>query len=220
METDLFELCKEKTTPTWISISPNGSRFVVSATDCYVRVFDFKTGKLKRKYDETLKSLEARYKAGETFGLEAIDFGRRVAFEKEYLSQILSVPASNAIFDNSGNFIILPTLLGIKIINLVTNKTVKLLGRVVGSYSLRNIIITRKFLLNRRALNVSLRSVCTKEHRRRITKCSMLWVAPTRNPQKRGKSKQGSPEVTLPWCALRSTKSDFTCFLSESRPNR
>ena len=132
METDLFELCKAKTTPTWVSISPDGSRFVVSATDCYVRVFDFKTGKLKRQYDETLKTLEERYKAGETFGLEAIDFGRRVAFEKEYLSEILSVPSSNAIFDSSGNFIILPTLLGIKIINLVTNKTVKMLGRVVS----------------------------------------------------------------------------------------
>jgi len=53
--------------------------------------------------------------------------------EREYLAAMPDVPPSNAIFDESGNFILLPTLLGIKVINVVTNKTVRVLGRVESS---------------------------------------------------------------------------------------
>ena len=46
--------------------------------------------------------------------LEPIDFGRRVAVEKELASDP-EAPPPNAIFDESGNFVLYPTLLGIKV---------------------------------------------------------------------------------------------------------
>lgn len=48
------------------------------------------------------------------YRLEAIDFGRRMAVEKE-IEKTEHVPQPNAVFDESSNFIIYATLLGIKV---------------------------------------------------------------------------------------------------------
>lgn len=47
------------------------------------------------------------------YHLEAIDFGRRMAVEKE-IEKTENVPQPNAVFDESCNFLIYATLLGIK----------------------------------------------------------------------------------------------------------
>ena len=49
------------------------------------------------------------------YRLDAIDFGRRLAIEKE-MRGMEGVPPPNAVFDETGNFVIYPTLLGIKVI--------------------------------------------------------------------------------------------------------
>lgn len=33
-------------------------------------------------------------------------------------------------FDDSGNFVLYPTLLGVKVVNLVTNRLVRIIGKV------------------------------------------------------------------------------------------
>ena len=48
------------------------------------------------------------------YRLEAIDFGRRMAVEKQ-IEQTETAPAPNAVFDESSNFVIYATLLGIKV---------------------------------------------------------------------------------------------------------
>jgi peptidylprolyl isomerase domain and WD repeat-containing protein 1 len=48
------------------------------------------------------------------YRLDAIDFGRRMAIEKE-IEKTESAPQPNAIFDESSNFLIYATLLGIKV---------------------------------------------------------------------------------------------------------
>ena len=48
------------------------------------------------------------------YGLDAIDFGRRMAVERE-IEKTEGVPLPNAIFDESSNFLLYPTLLGIKV---------------------------------------------------------------------------------------------------------
>jgi peptidylprolyl isomerase domain and WD repeat-containing protein 1 len=40
-----------------------------------------------------------------------------------------SVPFPNVLFDESGHFLLLPSLLGIKVINLTTNALPRLLGK-------------------------------------------------------------------------------------------
>ena len=46
--------------------------------------------------------------------LDPIDFGRRLAVERE-LAADTSAPHPNAVFDASGNFLLYPTLLGVKV---------------------------------------------------------------------------------------------------------
>ena len=48
------------------------------------------------------------------YRLDAIDFGRRMAVEKE-IEKTEGVPSPNAVFDESGNFLVYTTLLGIKV---------------------------------------------------------------------------------------------------------
>lgn len=48
------------------------------------------------------------------YQLEAIDFGRRMAVEKE-IEKTENVPQLNAVFDESSNFLLYATLLGIKV---------------------------------------------------------------------------------------------------------
>jgi peptidylprolyl isomerase domain and WD repeat-containing protein 1 len=67
------------------------------------------------------------------YKVDDMEFGRRLAMERE-----LEIPGpdgrvpgmwSNAIWDESGAFVLYPTLLGIKVVNTVTNRVVRLLGK-------------------------------------------------------------------------------------------
>lgn len=55
---------------------------------------------------------------------------RRLAVEKDIFASNDTLPHSNAIFDASGNFVIYPTILGIKIVSLLNNKVVRILGEL------------------------------------------------------------------------------------------
>ena len=78
-------------------------------------MFRFQSGKLRRTYDESLTAAnELQRGESELYNLEPIDFGRRMAGEKDLMADP-EAPQPNAIFDESGNFIIYATLLGIKV---------------------------------------------------------------------------------------------------------
>lgn len=80
-----------------------------------MRVFRFHSGKLRRTYDESIAAAnELQRGESEVYNLEPIDFGRRLAGEKDLVADP-EAPQPNAIFDESGNFIIYATLLGIKV---------------------------------------------------------------------------------------------------------
>lgn len=57
-----------------------------------------------------------------------MEFGRRMAVERD-LEKSEAFHLSSIVFDQSGNFIMYPTLLGIKLINLYTNKLVRIIGK-------------------------------------------------------------------------------------------
>ena len=79
-------------------------------------MFWYATGKLRRVYDESLTAA-AELQRGDSalYRLDPIDFGRRVAAEKELLAAGDDAGGQNAVFDDSGNFLIYSTLLGIKV---------------------------------------------------------------------------------------------------------
>lgn len=102
----MYELAKCRTRATNLSVSPDGMHFAVTARDCKVcrasattslacqplrralsrqiRVFAVQSGKLRRKYDEALQVMEQAQREGR-LGLDAVDFGRRAALERELL---------------------------------------------------------------------------------------------------------------------------------------
>ncbi|KAF9046595.1 peptidyl-prolyl cis-trans isomerase [Panaeolus papilionaceus] len=134
-ETDLYDFKKSKSAPTCITLSPDSTSFVTySLPDRQVRIFSFLRGKLTRKYDESLEAIQEMQQAGTAvYKVDDMEFGRRLAVERE-----LELPGPdgvtpgrwcNAIWDESGAFIIYPTLLGIKFVNTVTNRVARLLGK-------------------------------------------------------------------------------------------
>ncbi|CAK5270185.1 unnamed protein product [Mycena citricolor] len=134
-ETDLYEFKKSKATPTCITLSPDSSSFATfSLPDRQIRVFSFLTGKLTRRYDESLQAIQEMQQAGTAlYKVDDMEFGRRLAVEKE-----LELPGpdghipgrwSNVVWDESGAFVLYPTLLGLKVVNTVTNRVCRLLGK-------------------------------------------------------------------------------------------
>ncbi|PWA48018.1 cyclophilin71 [Artemisia annua] len=129
-DTDLFAIVKCKTAVSAIEVSNDGKQFAVTSPDRRIRIFWYRTGKLRRVYDESLENAGELQKSDvPLYRLESIDFGRRMAVEKE-IENTENVPQPNAVFDESSNFIIYPTLLGIKIVNLHTNTVARILGKV------------------------------------------------------------------------------------------
>lgn len=128
--TDLFEFKKAKSLPASIVISPSCSHFATfSFPDRRVRIFDFASGKLYRSYDESIATIIDMQQAGTSLQkLEDVDFGRRLAVEREIENPALQNKI-NVIFDESSNFIMYGSILGVKVINTLTNRVVKVFGK-------------------------------------------------------------------------------------------
>ena len=128
--TDLFEFKKSKSPPSSIVISPSGIHFATfSFPDRRVRVFDFASGKLHRSYDESIATITDMQQAGTSIQkLDDVDFGRRLAVEREIENPALRNKI-NVIFDESSNFIMYGSILGVKVINTLTNRVAKVFGR-------------------------------------------------------------------------------------------
>nr|OQO16379.1 hypothetical protein B0A51_16440 [Rachicladosporium sp. CCFEE 5018] len=129
--TSLFDFKKARSVPSSLTISPTGALFAtLSFPDRKVRVFDFATGKLHRVYDESIDTITSMQQAGtlSSTPLDAVDFGRRIAVEREVDNPAVRGRA-NVIFDESGHFILYGSMLGTKVINTTSNRLVKLYGR-------------------------------------------------------------------------------------------
>lgn len=128
--TNLFEFKKSKSTPVSLTVSPTGQQFVTfSLPDRKIRLFDFASAKLHRTYDESMQVIEEMQQAGTAMQtLEDVEFGRRLAAEREIESPVLRNKI-NVIFDESGHFILYGSILGVKVINTLTNRVVKIYGK-------------------------------------------------------------------------------------------
>ncbi|KAG8701653.1 hypothetical protein FRC09_005212 [Ceratobasidium sp. 395] len=130
--TDLYEFKKTKSVPTSLTFSPNSSHFVTlsSSTDRQVRIFNTLTGKMTRRYDESLTAIQEMQQAGTSaHKLDDMEFGRRLAVEREIEKDPRVLASISAVWDESGTLVLYPTLVGIKVVNTVTNRVVRLLGK-------------------------------------------------------------------------------------------
>lgn len=109
-----------KSIPTSITLSPSQTHFATLALPSRaVHIFSTLTGKLTRTYDESLTAISEMQQAGTAvYQLDDMDFGRRLAVERE-LDRDEAGPGgalrlAKAVWDESGNFVLYPTMLGIK----------------------------------------------------------------------------------------------------------
>ena len=128
--TNLFDFKKAKSVPATLTISPSGHQFAtLSFPDRKIRIFDFPSAKLHRTYDESIETITSMQQAGTAVQtLEDIEFGRRIGLERELDTPSLRA-RQNVIFDETGHFILYGSLYGIKVLNTLTNKLVRLYGR-------------------------------------------------------------------------------------------
>ena len=135
-------------------IGGNG-KFAVYSSDRKIRLFTFKECKLVCIYDERLmvydKLLSSKSSA---MGIDAIEYGKRAALEREMedayllsggvstnpttkLSLSSVTPGSEGsyhqqlhlTFDNTGKYLLLPTIVGVKVINTQTHRVVATVGK-------------------------------------------------------------------------------------------
>ncbi|KAK7099694.1 peptidylprolyl isomerase domain and WD repeat-containing protein 1-like isoform X2 [Littorina saxatilis] len=125
-DTDLFDFLKCKAAPTGIAFSPDGKFMATMATDRKVRVFRFATGKLWKVLDESLQRFNELQQMKQQ--VPNMEFGRRLAGDRD-LEKSSSFKYCNLLFDESGNFLLYATMLGIKVINLHTNSCARTLGK-------------------------------------------------------------------------------------------
>eukprot|EP01068_Selenidium_serpulae_P004905 Selendium_serpulae@DN3800_c0_g1_i4.p1 len=150
-DTDFYELLKAKTFPFSMTISPNGSLVAMLCEDCHVRIFRLSDGKKIREYDESLQMYGAAQSdpRSEQLHLDRLDFGRRVAVEKELLTTD-SVFRQCAVWDESGTFLCLPSLVGIKVLNVYSNKVVRVLGKAESGERFLNLALCQCRPIKRR----------------------------------------------------------------------
>ncbi|XP_020087991.1 peptidyl-prolyl cis-trans isomerase CYP71 isoform X2 [Ananas comosus] len=176
-DTNLFELVKCKTTVSSIEVSNDGRQFAVTSPDRRIRVFWFKTGKLRRVYDESLEVAQDLQRSDvPLYRLEAIDFGRRMAVEKE-IEKTEHAPQPNAVFDESCNFLIYATLLGIKIVNLHTNKVARILGKVENNDRFLRIALSQGDKSNKKVRKIPTAAANVNESKEPLTDPTLLCCA-------------------------------------------
>jgi peptidylprolyl isomerase domain and WD repeat-containing protein 1 len=151
MNTDLYSLLKKKICAVSLAISPTGTHFAVYGSDRKVRLFEYHSGKSIVQYDERMKvydkQVAKRQASGDSAdnGMDAIDYGNRAAREREMgdttilnmISKVSYQECGNQSlciqFDPTGRYLVLPTVIGIKVIEWSTNKCRKIIGKGAAS---------------------------------------------------------------------------------------
>ena len=132
MKTDLYKMAKKKTHPRCISASDN--YFVVYGSDSKVRVFNLSTAKIEVRYDERLTVYSS--KNFSNYGMDSVEFGKRAATEREIEDQHesqIQLPSNVVALDPSERYLLISTMIGIKIIDWKKNKLVKIIGKADAS---------------------------------------------------------------------------------------
>nr|XP_043613658.1 peptidyl-prolyl cis-trans isomerase CYP71 [Erigeron canadensis] len=176
-DTDLLSILKCKTVVSAIEVSKDGKQFALTSPDRRIRIFWYRTGKLRRIYDESLENAQDLQRSDvPLYRLETIDFGRRMAVDREF-EKTENAPQPNAVFDESSNFIIYPTLLGIKIVNLHTNKVARILGKVENNDRFLRIALYQGDQSNKKMRKIPAAAANVNESKEPLTDPTLLCCA-------------------------------------------
>ena len=149
-DTDLYTLVKNKTFGLSIAISTSSNNHYIAiyGHDRKIRIINFVTGKLTVTYDERLsyydnmvskRSNNITTTSTSTSTLDLVEYGKRSATEREIQDSSIFLKYTNSSeqqqqqnitisFDPTSKYLLYPTLVGIKIINIKSNKCVATIG--------------------------------------------------------------------------------------------
>eukprot|EP00092_Neocalanus_flemingeri_P029729 GFUD01032277.1.p1 GENE.GFUD01032277.1~~GFUD01032277.1.p1 ORF type:complete len:679 (-),score=208.83 GFUD01032277.1:59-2095(-) len=126
VDTDLYEFAKNKTYPLNMTVSPTGDMVVMMGEDRKIRMFRLLTGKMVFVIDESLGHYSELQQVKQV--LPPMEFGKKISVEKD-IARAGFAKYNNLVFDESGHFLLYSSLLGIKVVNIVTQKVSRLLGQ-------------------------------------------------------------------------------------------
>jgi peptidylprolyl isomerase domain and WD repeat-containing protein 1 len=112
--------------------------------DKFYRIFDFKTGKLYREYNESLKYYVENYHSlikTDVNRLEKADLDKRLVIERELEKYLDIIPPLNIQFDETNNYIFYSSILGIKLIDFKSERLIKILGKSESSERFLTLIL-------------------------------------------------------------------------------
>lgn len=122
IETDLYDLQKKKGAFA-VAIAATPHYFSVYSSNHKIRVFDFVTAKILATFSEGIKVYDQIHS---NFGLDGMEYGKRAATEREIQSETAIYGARPDVttdqrftfqFDNTGHFLLIPCMLGIKVLD-------------------------------------------------------------------------------------------------------
>ena len=150
LDTDLYTFARLSLLPTSLTFSHSGALFATTSSDRIIRLFRFSSGRVVKQYDDSLTSIQAAQASGNpVYHLDTIDFGRRLAVEREMekaarqqsiaatmtaqqLGAVGLLPVSGAVFDDSDTYLMWASLIGVKVVNVHTNMLLRVLGKGEG----------------------------------------------------------------------------------------
>jgi peptidylprolyl isomerase domain and WD repeat-containing protein 1 len=157
MSTSLYEFAKHKVVPIASVFSPNGAYMAIYGNDDKIRLFSHRTGLLLKTYDESAEMYSAmtqqRYSLDDEgnegddaiYRMDMLEYGKRAATEREIadttiytggvatdslyqdsssLHQLITMA-----FDPSSTFLVYPSLMGIKVVSIVSHTCCRIIGR-------------------------------------------------------------------------------------------
>jgi peptidylprolyl isomerase domain and WD repeat-containing protein 1 len=128
MDTDLYELVRKKT--YCLSATATSNHVAMYCADQKLRLLEYATGKLVVTFDERLQVYDKTFVQ---LGLDAMEYGRRAALDREIMQEHILVHKSpqhvSIQFDPSGKYLLIPTLMGIKILDWERRKLMGWIGK-------------------------------------------------------------------------------------------
>ena len=129
LRTDLYILKRNNATATSLAVSPTSHHYVCTATDHIVRIFHFQTSLVVSSFDLNLPS--PSHSLPETHPLSSLpkqQCDRRIARERALASYPDSFALANAVFDETGVYVIYTSVAGVHVVDALRKTPLAVLG--------------------------------------------------------------------------------------------
>jgi peptidylprolyl isomerase domain and WD repeat-containing protein 1 len=133
-DTDMYALFRKKT--SCLALATSGSHYALYGRNGIIYLMNHASGMIVIRFDERLKVYDETFRSHE---MDALEYGKRAAMEREMMQEspifgltkgISDLHQSIAItFDTTGDYLIVPTLVGIKVMDWARRMVVKIVGK-------------------------------------------------------------------------------------------